>query len=306
MAVRQLGPLSGTTILVTGATRGTGLAGALAWHGLGADIVLGARSQARYEEVCGSFPGGRVSPFVADLSDPTSIPAAIDGLMASGIQVTDVVHCAAAGLEPQLRPLMRAVIALRGVAPGPDLDLAMQDHRGRLAALATTASQDAWSVNFEAPREVTRLLAPSLPTGARVIAYSSVWSVGFPSGQCPGFYSAVAESKLALEAWLAEQAKSAWRGGRIRPTVLVGHVIRDTASGQFIDRHLTGLMTPPDQLAFRAAYISMAEMTQAASAILMESGTVPDGLSRLYVIGGHSVSDSIDPEVQATAGRMPL
>jgi NAD(P)-dependent dehydrogenase (short-subunit alcohol dehydrogenase family) len=305
VAVRQEEPLRGRTILVTGGTRGTGLAGALEWHRLGADIVLGARSMARYEEVCGTFPGGRVSPFVADLTDPTSIPAAIDRLMAPGVRVTDVVHCAAAGLEPQLRPLMRAVIALRRVAPGPDLDLAIGDHRGRLAALATTATKDAWSVNFESPREVTRLLAPSLTAGARVIAYSSVWSVGFPSGQCPGFYSAVAESKLALEAWLAEQATGAWRGGRIRPTVLVGHVIRDTTSGQFIDRHLTGLMTPPDQRAFRAAYISMAEMTAAASAILMESGTI-DGLSRRYVVGGRGVSDSIDPEVQATAGRVPL
>ena len=291
--------------MVSGATRGTGLAGALEWHGLGAAIVLGTRSQTRYEGVSGSFSGGRVWPFVADLSDPTSIPAAIDDLVASGIHVTDIVHCAAAGLEPKLRPLMRAVIALRGMAPGPDFDLALEEHRTRLVGL-DTAAHDAWNVNFNAPREITRLLAPLLPTGARVIAYSSVWSAGLPSGQCPAFYRDVAKSKLAFETWLSEQAKSAWRAGQIHPLVLVGHVIRETASGQFIDRHLVELMTPPDRVAFRAAYISMREMTRAATALLMESGAIPQGLRRLYVIGGRGVSDSIDSEVQATAGRMPL
>src|SRR5207244_11802729 len=100
-------PLAGRTLLVTGASSGTGLAGVLAWHKLGADIVVGSRSGASSAGVADRMGNVKVHPFVADLGDPSSVDAALDHLQASGVAPTDIVHFAAACPQPLLRPLLR-------------------------------------------------------------------------------------------------------------------------------------------------------------------------------------------------------
>ncbi|TMD79834.1 MAG: SDR family NAD(P)-dependent oxidoreductase, partial [Chloroflexi bacterium] len=117
--------LAARTILVTGGTSGTGLAVAKAAHRLGADVLLGSRSQTSYAEAVAPIGDDRVAPFIADFADPRSLEAALDRVEMALNRPTDIVHCAAGGLEPMLRPLLRATAALRRTEPGPEREAAI-------------------------------------------------------------------------------------------------------------------------------------------------------------------------------------
>ncbi len=213
-------PLAGRTLLVTGASSGTGLAGALAWHRLGAEIVVGSRSAASCAQVADRMGNARVHPFVADLGDPSSIDLAIGNLEGSG----------------------------------------------------------------------------AAPT--------SVWSEMAGAG-CPAFYSSVAESKTRLEKWLNAEARDAALRN-VAATVLVAHVISDTSTGRLIDRNIAPLMTPEDQSAFRAAYVTT-EQTISATTRLLLGPSGPTGLlRRVYQVGSDELAEAIAPEVRAVASRVPL
>ena len=60
--------LSGTTALVTGASRGFGRAIAIALSSRGAHVVGGARDRARLEEIRAQL-GGTFTPVAADVTD---------------------------------------------------------------------------------------------------------------------------------------------------------------------------------------------------------------------------------------------
>jgi uncharacterized oxidoreductase len=64
--------LAGSTILVTGATRGIGreLTGQLV--GLGADVVAAGRDRARLDALAAEY-AGRVWPWAVDLADPVAV-----------------------------------------------------------------------------------------------------------------------------------------------------------------------------------------------------------------------------------------
>ncbi|TMC86517.1 MAG: SDR family NAD(P)-dependent oxidoreductase [Chloroflexi bacterium] len=128
-------PLAGRTLLVTGASSGTGLAGVLAWHRLGAEILVGSRSAASCADVADRMGNVRVHPFVADLGDPAGIDVAIDNLEGSGNTPTDILHFAAGGLEPILRPLLRLTAGLRRIAPSQGRDQALVDGRAEMERL---------------------------------------------------------------------------------------------------------------------------------------------------------------------------
>ncbi len=296
--------LAGRTILVTGGTSGTGLAGSIAWHGLGAQILLGARSRQRYEVVAAKFGGERLHPVIADLEDRSSIEAGLRQLERDGIRPTDVVHCAAAGLEPILRPLMRSVVGLRRLPAGQERDDAIERERKQLSRLVREQSDSATRVNFEGSRDLLSRVATTLPAGSQVIALSSMWCAGLRTGACPGFYRAVAETKVQFEDWLETQAHE-WAGRGISATVLVGHIISDTGSGKLIDRHVVPLMAEADQLRFRADYVTTAETTQAVTRLLTDRAR-PGAMRRLYLIGTGGLLDSEPEEAVAVAGRVPL
>jgi NAD(P)-dependent dehydrogenase (short-subunit alcohol dehydrogenase family) len=301
----QGAPLTGRTILVTGATSGSGLAGAIAWAELGAQVVVGARNENRYAEVAARLPAGLVHPFIADLADLATVDRALDGLESSGVSPTDIVHCAAGGLEPVVRPLLRAAVAQRKRPPGPARDAALAKHREELANRASAASSLAWRVNVEGPRQLIERLNPRLPEGARIITYASIWSALFEAGAYPAFYHAVAESKTGLEAWLAAEAPG-WSSRRISVTVLIGHILSDTSTGMLIDRNLAPLMAEEDQPEFRSAYISTADITAAATRLLLEPDAPTGFLRRAYVTRSGGMLDEIPPEVAAMAARVPF
>jgi NAD(P)-dependent dehydrogenase (short-subunit alcohol dehydrogenase family) len=297
--------MTGRTILVTGATSGAGLNGAIAWAEVGAQVIAGSRSEARYREVAERIAAGRVHPFIADLAVPASIDLALEALDRSGVVPTDIVHSAAGGLEPIVRPLLRAAVAQRKRPPGPERDAVLAKHREEMANTASAASAMAWRVNVDGPKQLITRLAPRLPDGARIITYASIWSALFADGAYPAFYHAVAESKTGLETWLAAEAPG-WSPRRISLTVLIGHILADTSTGMLIDRNLAPLMSEADQHEFRSAYISTGDMTAAATRLLLDPSPATGVLRRAYVTKAGVMLDEIPPDVAAMAARVPF
>jgi NAD(P)-dependent dehydrogenase (short-subunit alcohol dehydrogenase family) len=92
-------PLSGTTALVTGASRGFGRAIAAALCQAGADVVGVARDRARLGELRTQL-GGTFLPIVADAADPV-----VAGQLLDTYRPRALVLCA--GASPLPRPLQR-------------------------------------------------------------------------------------------------------------------------------------------------------------------------------------------------------
>ncbi|HKB30169.1 MAG TPA: SDR family oxidoreductase [Streptosporangiaceae bacterium] len=89
--------LSGTTALVTGASRGFGRAIAIALAQAGADVVGVARDRARLEELRAEI-GGTFTPVAADAADPTVAGQLLDAHRPRTLVL-------AAGASPLSRPL---------------------------------------------------------------------------------------------------------------------------------------------------------------------------------------------------------
>jgi len=77
--------LSGTVVLVTGASRGLGRAMALALAEAGADLALAARSATDLERTAEAAAGRgvRAEVFTADMREPEHIQALVDGVVAA-------------------------------------------------------------------------------------------------------------------------------------------------------------------------------------------------------------------------------
>ena len=297
-------PLAGRILLVTGATSGTGIAGAIAWHRLGAHILVGSRSEASCAQVADRLGNVRVGPFVADLGDLAGIDAAVDSLEVSGIRPTDIVHFAAGGLEPILRPLLRITAGLKRMPPSEARERAFADGEAELERLVAATSLTGMAVNYEGPRRLLERVGPALPEGGRVILFASIWSET-PGEGCPAFYGSVAESKTRLEKWVNAEARK-WTSRDVAATVLVAHVISDTSTGRLIDRNIAPLMTPEDQSAFRAAYVTTEQTVAATTRLLLEPGRATGALRRVYQVGSAELTDDIPLEVRAVASRVPL
>lgn len=89
--------LSGTTAIVTGASKGFGRAAAAALAGAGAAVVGIARDPARLADAQAEL-GGRFSPVAADAADPVVVGQLID-------QYSPSVIVLAAGAAPLSRPI---------------------------------------------------------------------------------------------------------------------------------------------------------------------------------------------------------
>ncbi len=295
--------LAGRTVLVTGGTSGTGLGVAKAVHAQGGAVLIGSRSEVSYSEAAANVGGEDVGPFIADFADRPSLKAALERVEHAPNRPTDVVHCAAGGLEPLLRPLLRAAAALRRTVPGPDREAAIKRQHSELERFVKDNSATAFEVNLEGPRWLFERLVPMLPDGGRIVVYSSLWSEGVRGGDCPAFYWSVAESKTQFGEWLDEAAHH-W-GGRFGAVELIGHLISDTSMGKLIDRNLVQFMAPEDQPPFRAGYITSSEAAEATLNALIRP-IEPGALRRFYLAGSATLTTDLDTTLRAVVGRMPL
>ena len=163
----------GRSVVITGASRGLGLATAAHLHGAGWTVVAAARSPAdaleRLRSLTGSSAGDpRLVPVRLDLDDQASIDAAAQTIVEAVGAPDGLVHNA----------------GLAGV--------------GCLEELPTATWEQMFSTNFFGPVRLTRALLPEMrAAGAgRIVMVSSMGAVrGMPG---IGAYSA---SKGALERW---------------------------------------------------------------------------------------------------------
>jgi 3-oxoacyl-[acyl-carrier protein] reductase len=86
--------LEGMVSLVTGASRGIGRAVAMALAGEGATVVLGARDEARLQEVVGAIlaAGGKASAVTLDVSSRASVDSAMAKVLADHGRLDHLVN----------------------------------------------------------------------------------------------------------------------------------------------------------------------------------------------------------------------
>ena len=114
---------SGTTALITGASRGIGAALTAAFAARGADLVLTARDRAALEQAAAPFrqAGRRIDILPEDLSDPAAPARLVAELEARGLVVDHLVNndgISTVGLAHNLYPeSQRAVLQVNAVTP---------------------------------------------------------------------------------------------------------------------------------------------------------------------------------------------
>jgi len=298
--------LEGRTVLVTGGSSGTGLALVREAHRLGADIIAGSRSLDRLAAVSDEVGGARFHPFVADLTDERAVNGQLQALAKRGLRPTDLVHSAAGGLEPVVRQLVRRCVALRRV-PEAQLAASLESARSEVRQWVDASREGAMRVNYEAPRTLFDQLAPRLPTGGSITFYSSLWSTFYAQAEVPGFYRGIAESKLALENWLASRS-AAWAERGITTAIISGHIMSDTNMGELIDRFLVPFMPAEQQARFRSFYVTTADMVRATIPVLVNAGhhDARGRLVRSYVVGPSQIVDHLSADTPALADLIPL
>lgn len=186
-------PLKGRRILVTGDATGTGLRVGVELSRLGAEIIVGTRSQKNFDEAVEQIGVNRVTPFIADLTRDTDIRRAIADLHIRNEIPTDVVLSAAGGMEPFMREFMSGLVKVNRV--DGDKQKALVEFREHIKDLVDDSMEFARAVNFDGPKYLMNVLHDTLPVGARVVYYSSLPSTFFEDHDPPAFYRGVAETR---------------------------------------------------------------------------------------------------------------
>lgn len=298
--------MQGRRVLVTGGASGTGEALVRELHRRDAVVVVGTRDDDRYAALAGALGHTRVEPFIVDITDDDAVRRQLTRLLAHESPVTDLVHCAAGGLDPIMRRLLRTFMRLRRL-PSSERHAEMERLDVDLQSWMDETREFALRVNFEAARTLTECVVPYLPADGTVVFYSSLWSSFHGRGCTPAFYRSVAESKLAFERWLIEKAP-AWASRQIAATIISGHVIRDTQLGEVIDKYVVPLLPDGSQERIRSFFIDKAAMVAATMRTLTarETGSSRGSAHHLYVFGRDQVVEHLPLDALEVVLRMPL
>jgi NAD(P)-dependent dehydrogenase (short-subunit alcohol dehydrogenase family) len=298
--------MDGRTVLITGGASGSGAATARELHRLGAEIVIGTRRPERYAEMARELGERRVHPFIVDITDENGTRREMDLLIARGVRVTDLVHCAAGGLEPIMRRFLRRLMALRRM-PRADRPAAVELLCRDLSMWLKPELDFAFRVNFDAPRALIEHILSTLTPGSSIVFYSSLWSTFHGRARTPAFYPTVAASKRAFESWLTANALW-WAERGVSVAIISGHVIRDTHLGQLIDEHLVPLLPQEQQARARSFFIESIDMVRTAVGELCRGQhEAADGRPRWwYVYGPGQVVDSLAADAAPLVEGTPL
>lgn len=292
LAERAVRPWSETRVLFTGGSHGTGLAAAIELHRLRAEVILGSRSHQRYTEALDefrkqipTFDGERVSPFIADLSQPENAIISFKGLVDKGKTPTDIVHASAGGMESFLSKLGLGLVRLRRTQEkDPEAFEAQREALQSQIKENVAASMPAASaVNFEGPSYFFESIKGKLPDKAFLVNYSSLWSSFLKN--VPGFYEGIATTKHMFELWMQDAApRFARRGGTL--VIISGGIIMDADVGKAISRFVIPLLPKEEQAKIEEYSIRKFDMVDATVSILRGGSFGPvQNIRRLYVYG---------------------
>ena len=282
--------LSGRRFLITGATGGVGMEAARSVLAAGAEVLIGTRVSERYEAAAAALGGDRrIHPFVCDIRDEHLTRDRIHELRDQRLEPTDVIHCAAAGLESLLRDLVRISIALRR-KNGIELERAHREAMAELERLSEGALEEAVYANLVAPSNLLDAVAKTLPPQATIVYFTSLWSSFQPHPQVPAYYQSLADSKQRMERWLEKRAE-AW--SELSVVVISSPVVIDTRMGEIIDRHCASLMPGADRERWRSTFVRCSDLVEAMLAVI----TPPErraGFRRVFLPGDGRVVSSLD------------
>lgn len=297
--------LAGRTVLITGGAGATGLATAHEFHRRGATVVIGTRSRERYGAAAARLGGERVVPFIADLTDKDGVRRQLEALSGRGLRVSDVIHSAAGGLEPILGHLMRRLVRLRRLSD-VDLRAALQAFRAEMSTLVDGSRAFALRVNLEGPSALFEQVVDVLPPGGTLIYYTSLWSSLYGSLDVPCFYSAIAASKHAFEAWLDGRSET-WTARGLNLAVVSGHIIKDSPMGDVIDRYMVPLLPASRRGVARSFFITTSDMVLTAVQVVADAACDGHGrFVRVFVPGHGQVIGRLDPTAPALSDSFPL
>jgi NAD(P)-dependent dehydrogenase (short-subunit alcohol dehydrogenase family) len=193
---------AGQTVLVTGASRGIGLAVAWRFAGLGAAVGMVARDPERIVTAARRVPG-RAHPVAADLTDPTQCADAVDQVQ-DALGPIDVLVCCAGVLQ---RDFVE--------------DIAVEDFERH------------YRLHTGAPLWLSQRVLPAMrrrDRGRIVLVSSELGLIGAPT------YGAYCASKWALVG-LAESLQHELAGTGVRATVVCPGDVR---TEQLRDEHTWG------------------------------------------------------------------
>jgi short-subunit dehydrogenase len=220
--------VSGTTVLLTGASSGVGAATARALAGAGARVLVSGRNAARLRAVAEETGGIALE---ADLAAPGG-PAE---LAATAVRIAAALRPATAGTAPgpPARPaqavpapeLATGTPAERRRAPESGIDILINNAgigwAGPLTEMTAAEVAQLVAVNLIAPIELTRLLAPALAAGGggRVVFISSI------AGSTGVTHEAVYAATKAGLAYFAESLRYELAGTGVGVSVVVPGVV---------------------------------------------------------------------------------
>lgn len=295
-------PFLGRVILVTGATNGIGNYMAHLAHEFGADIILGTRSVSSYEKMAEDFGGERVYPFIADVTKSDQVQGAFDLLVHLNKVPTDVVLCAAGGLEELLDPK-------KGVAldTGRLRRFKGEERNNRIGELkkafileVQNTMEYAEAINYNAQIDLVQKWIQTPSHGPRRLIFeSSLWSsiYGDESVTTPEFYRSIASTKHKFEEWLTENAEWLVAKG-IYPAILSGNIVLDSNIGQFVNTLLKPLLTEEEQEVLDESYLFRKDMVLENANILLSDprtwGKYP--LRRFLVRRGEGAKGSLSSD----------